>query len=197
MSVIAPSLNRVVTAIVVVLSFSATLAGGGSAAAQEAHPDRLGEDQLLERLADPDQAGWRQIEERLRLEWSKSGSPAMDLLLQRGQKAIEAEDYAAAIEHLTALTDHAPDFAEGWNLRATVHFRMERYGLALEAVRRTLTLNPNHFAAMTGLGIILESMGQDSQALVVLRRAHSINPHREDVGKMIENLERELDGSDA
>jgi tetratricopeptide (TPR) repeat protein len=181
-----PRLNRFVTAWLAVVPFCASVAlaeGGG---------DRVAG--LLAELAKPDQPGWEQIEEQIRLEWSKSGSPAMDLLLQRGQKALEAEDIPAAIDHLSALTDHAPDFAEGWNLLATAHFRADNYGLSLDAIRRTLALNPDHYAAMTGLGIILEALGMPEEALEVLRRAAAMNPHRDDVNDAIERLERETEG---
>ena len=183
----APRLNHVFAAACLSLCF---FAGHGAA-------EGVGSDEsnrLLKELADPEQPGWQQIEEQLRLEWSRSGSPSMDLLLQRGRKAIEEEDFEAAIEHLTALVDHAPDFAEGWNLRATAFFRAERFGLALEDIRRALALNPDHFAAMTGLGIILENLGQETDALEVFRRAATINPHREDVNEAIDRLERELEG---
>ena len=82
----------------------------------------------------------------------------MDLLLQRGQEAMEAGDLDAAIEHFTALTDHAPDFAEGWNARATAFFQDERYGPALADIERTLALNPDHFGALMGLAMILEQL---------------------------------------
>ena len=162
-------------------------------------PGALGADpqevaRLLDRLADPEQEGWEQIEESLRIEWSKSGSPAMDLLLQRGREALENEDYDAAIEHLTALTDHAPDFAEAWNLRATAFFRSDRLGLALDDIRRTLELNPHHFAAMTGLGIILEQLGMEAEALEVLRMVVRINPHREDIRDTLERLDQSVAG---
>lgn len=190
MRTLVQSLNHLVIASAVLLSFS--LASPAQPVPGGMTPDGVA--QLLERLADPDQAGADQIEQELRRQWSKSGSPAMDLLLQRAQKALEAEDYPTAIEHLTALTDHAPDFAEGWNLRATAWFQTGRLGLALQDVRRTLALNPDHFAAMSGLGIILEALGEEQQALDVLRRSHALNPHRAGIAGMIERLERALDG---
>lgn len=170
----------------------AAIVAASPLAAQDAGGDEVA--RLLERLADPDQEGWEQIEESLRLEWSKSGSPAMDLLLQRGRAALEADDVEAALEHLTALTDHAPDFAEGWNLRATAHFRAEQLGLALEDIRRTLELNPNHFGAMTGLAIILEELGMEEEALEVGRRVLELNPHREETRQAVERLEHAVEG---
>ena len=100
-------------------------------AAQTAAPvnlSSLGEDALLERLRDADPNDAAALERELQAVWSSSGSPSMDLLLRRGRDAMERQDWAAAIEHLTALTDHAPQFAEGWSERARAFFNAERYG---------------------------------------------------------------------
>lgn len=160
----------------------------GPAAAQEA--GESGVDHLLGELADPEQEGAEQIENRIMQEWSKSGSAAMDLLLRRGRDAMEEDSWDAAIDHLSALTDHAPNFAEGWNARATAFFNTEEWGLALSDIRRALALNPRHFEAMTGLGIILSELGEESAALAVYRRLVEINPHREQVNDMLDRLER-------
>ena len=74
---------------------------------------------------------------------------------------MEAQEYDVAIEHLTALTDHAPDFAEGWNARATAFYLIGEYALAVADIERALALNPRHFGAMSGLAFILEEIGRD------------------------------------
>ena len=157
-------------------------------------PDQAEIDRLMAELAKPEQPGWRQIEDAIALEWSKSGSAAMDLLLQRGRDALEEGEIETALQHLRALTDHAPDFAEGWNTRATAHFRAERYGLAIEDISRALALEPRHFGAMIGLATILREVGREEEALAVLRRVHALNPHRDNVTEGIERLSQRLDG---
>ena len=67
----------------------------------------------------------RRLAREIEHEWSKSGSPAMDLLFNRGREALDGGDSRAAIEHLTALTDHAPKFAAGWHLRAIAFANVE------------------------------------------------------------------------
>ena len=151
-------------------------------------------DRLFDRLAEPDQMGWQQIEQSIIREWSKSGSPAVDLLLQRGREALGEGEIDAALEHLTALVDHAPDFAEGWNTRATAHFRAERYGLAMRDLSRALALEPRHFGAMIGLATILRETGREEEALEVLRRVREIHPHRPNVIEGIERLSSRYDG---
>jgi hypothetical protein len=96
---------------------AAVLAGFMLAPVAPAAADAV--DELLSELARPDLERWQRVERQIIGEWSKSGSAAMDLLLQRGRDALQEGDHEAAIEHLTALVDHAPDFAEGWHARAT------------------------------------------------------------------------------
>lgn len=127
--------------------------------------------------------------------WSASGSAAMDLLLMRGRAAIEDEDYGVAIEHLTALTDHAPEFAEGWNLRATAFFYQERYGEAIHDIEQVLALNPAHFNALTGLGLILEQLGHEADALRAFRAAAAIHPHQDTVNAGIARLVAMVEGT--
>jgi len=151
-------------------------------------------EQLLTELANPETRNWQSVERQIRREWSKSGSASMDLLLKRGEDALEAEEYDVALEHLTALTDHAPDFAEGWNARATALFQLGLYGPAMQDIRRVLALNPRHFDAMTGLAVILQSTGLETDALDVWYRVKAVNPHRPELQEAIEGLEKVLRG---
>ena len=185
MKALALFLNPVVAALCVLFVLS------GPLRAQTATLDSLFEDL---KAADEDQA--QRIEREIWNEWSKSGSAAMDLLLQRGRDAMEAGETVAAIEHLTALTDHAPDFAEGWNARATAYYAAGEFGPSIEDIARTLTLNPRHFGALAGLGMIFEELGRPEQALEAYRAALAIHPHLAGVLQSIERLETETAGQD-
>ena len=79
-------------------------------------------DKLFADLKAADEATFEPIEAKIWAEWSKSGSAAMDLLLHRGRTAMSAGDNEAAIDHFSALIDHAPEFAEACNARATAFF---------------------------------------------------------------------------
>lgn len=184
MSILATFLKRIVTAFC--LSFAVT-----GAFAQPATLDDLFVD-----LAKPGNPHWKRVESDIQREWSKSGSPAMDLLLKRGREAMEVGDLEAAIEHLTALTDHAPDFAEGWNARATAYFMAGYYGPSLQDIARTLELEPRHFGAITGLGAIFQEMDNKPRALKAFQAAAALHPNRPDIIGAIERLERELQGTD-
>jgi tetratricopeptide (TPR) repeat protein len=182
-----PDLKSFLAALLLAL---AGLAGVAAPATAQGAADA--EAELLRQLRESTPETWRQIEERVYRHWSQSGSPSMDLLLRRGREALEAEDPALAIEHFTALTDHAPDFAEGYHLRATAYYRLDLYGPAIDDLGRALTLNPNHFGAMTGLAVLLEETGEPGRALEVFRMAATIHPQRPDVSEAIERLAAQL-----
>ncbi|MEL6600735.1 MAG: tetratricopeptide repeat protein [Pseudomonadota bacterium] len=148
----------------------------------------------LAALADPEAENPDMLEARVIRLWSQSGSPSADFLLQRGRAAMASGDLDKAIEHLTALTDHAPEFAEGWNARATAFFQMEEYGLSIQDVARTLTLNPNHFGALAGLGFIYERLDRPAQAYAAFEAAHRINPHSEGVEAGLRRTRRFAEG---
>ena len=117
-------------------------------------------DALFAELAEPGREDWERIEGEITRIWSRSGSDAMDLLLRRGNEALEAEDYGAALEHFTALTDHAPDFAEGWNARATTFYLMGEYALSIADVERVLALNPAAFRGAGGARLHVRGDGR-------------------------------------
>ncbi len=153
-------------------------------------------DDLFTRLQTADDKAAGRIEREIWSEWSKSGSPAMDLLLQRGRDALAAGDTAAAIEHLTALIDHAPEFAEGWNARATAYFQAGLYGPSVADIAEVLKRNPRHFGALAGFGMILEQTGKDAEALEVYRAALAIHPHLAGVLQSVQRLEKKAAGQD-
>jgi tetratricopeptide (TPR) repeat protein len=101
-----------------------------------------------------------------------------------------------AIEHFTALIDHAPDFAEGYNARATAYFQTGDLGPSVSDIAKTLTLNPRHFGALSGLGMIFEQLDEPDKALEVYQAALAINPHMPDVKDAVKRLETQLAGQD-
>jgi Flp pilus assembly protein TadD len=173
---------------------AAQTAGPASEAPAEPAPDDV--PGLLAALADPAHRAWRRTEREILRAWSRSGSPAMDLLLQRGRQAMRDGDNAAAIEHLTALVDHAPDFAEGWNARATAYYNAGQYGPSVDDIAMTLSLNPHHWGALSGLGMILEQTGRKEAALSAYRAALAIHPHLESIRDRADRLARETQGQD-
>ncbi len=180
-----PFHNHIVAALVAVFAWAAPV-----------FADDAGLDKLFAELQTADEQAAQRIEQEIWNEWSKSGSAAMDLLLERGREAMAAGDLPAAIEHLTALTDHAPDFAEGWNARATAYFQMGELGPAVQDIGHVLTLNPRHFGALAGLGMIFEQLDQPEKALEVYKAALAIHPHLSGVMDSVQRLEAEAAGQD-
>lgn len=177
----------------VVAAFLA-LAGSGVAAWAGPTQDAVELDKLFAELKAAEGGESARVESEIWRLWSHSGSPAMDLLLERGRKALQQGDYEAALDHLTALTDHAPDFAEGWNQRAIAWYHMGRYGQSVADIQRVLALNPRHFAAMGGFGAILEALDKPEQALEVYRAALAIHPHLKGVDEAVKRLEAKVAG---
>ncbi|MES0825291.1 tetratricopeptide repeat protein [Ruegeria sp. SCP11] len=181
------NLKRTVAALFVTVIFST------SSLAQQA--DSRDEAELLQQLVQstPEQAVG--IDRQLKALWSQSGSASADLLLERGREALDDGDTVAAIEHLTALTDHAPGFAEGWHLRASAFFGMDRFGMAAADLEHAITLNPNNYEAIFGLGLIFEIIEQPDKALEAYERALAIHPHHEEVTNAVNRLKPQVEGS--
>ncbi|GLK64101.1 tetratricopeptide repeat protein [Paracoccus kondratievae] len=154
-------------------------------------------DLLFVELAQPEGETWARAETDILRIWSRSGSAAMDLLYKRGEAALDAGDTVTAIGHLTALTDHAPDFAAGWYLRSVALYLDADFGPALADLEQVLRLEPRHFNALTQLGTILEELGDDGKALAAYRRSLQIHPHQQDAQDAVRRLEQKLQGMDA
>lgn len=122
----------------------------------------------------------------------QSGSPAMDLLLERGFVALEQEDYEMGIWHFSALIDHAPEFAEAYNARAAAYFMAGKYGEALADIEMTLVLNPRHFGALAGMGTIQEELGHSDIALRAYKAALALSPHTQELIEAVKLIEDSL-----
>lgn len=118
----------------------------------------------------------------------------MDLLLRRGNEAAEEGDLTAAIEHYTALIDHAPDFAEGYHSRASAYFSVGLVGPAIDDLRQTLALNPRHFEAMFGVGIMLEELGRTNEAVAAYEAIREIYPFDPQAAAALDRLDVQLQG---
>ncbi|MGV6803542.1 MAG: tetratricopeptide repeat protein [Ruegeria sp.] len=175
-----------------VAAFAVLVMISSSALAQEA--DLRDEAELLRQLAAATPRQAIGIDRQLQALWSQSGSASADLLLQRGREALEEGDVDAALDHLTALTDHAPNFAEGWHVRASVFFGLERFGMAAADLEHALALNPNNYQAIYGLGLIFEILGQPDKAYDAYSRALAIHPHHEEVTNAVNRLKPQIAG---
>jgi tetratricopeptide (TPR) repeat protein len=118
----------------------------------------------------------REIEDRIWQFWLRAPDEESQRLLDAAIQAQRRMDYAWALHHLAELIKRAPDYAEGWNQRATVLFLVGQYNASLEAIEETLKREPKHFGALAGKGLILTELGQDDRAQAALREALAIDP---------------------
>ena len=145
-------------------------------------------DEMLEALQSAEPAEATRLTREIERLWELSGSPTVDLLLRRGREAMEEEDIETAIDHLTAVTDHAPDFAEGWHARATAYYMKDLYGPALDDLQKALTLNPHNYNAMFGLGVMLQEFGDYVRAEQAFLEVLALHPHHENATTALDQL---------
>ena len=108
--------------------------------------------------------------------WSRSGNPEVDRALQEGIAAVERREYPGALACFSRVIAEAPDFAEGYNKRATTYYLMGEPAKAIPDCRATLARNPVHFGAAAGQGLCHLALGQLRAAARCFRRALSIHP---------------------
>ncbi len=109
--------------------------------------------------------------------WHRSGDAGLDAILNEGIAAMERSDLPEAEATFSRLIQAAPDFAEGWNKRATVRYLAEDYAGSVADCRETLDRNPSHFGALSGQGLCHMALGQYREAADLFRRTLSVHPH--------------------
>lgn len=109
--------------------------------------------------------------------WHQSGQPDLDALLRQGIEAMEAQRLAEADKLFSRLIEIAPEFAEGWNKRATVRYLAKDYVGSIADCRETLGRNPNHFGALSGQALCHLALGQYREAAELCRLALAVHPH--------------------
>ncbi len=154
-------------------------------------------DRLFEALkVAPDDDSAKYVENRIWAIWLGSPSDTANLLMGRVKTAVDGKDLDLAIKLLDAVIDIRPDFVEAWNRRATVYYTKKDFGRALADIHEVLAREPRHFGALSGLGIILQELGDDKRALEVFRRALAVHPRLERIPDLVKKLGEKIDGRD-
>ena len=128
------------------------------------------------------------IEGRILLEWHQSGDEEIDRLFRGALVAMEVRAFRSALRVLDRIVAEKPDFAEGWNKRATVYYYVAEYDRSLADIERTLALEPRHFGALAGLGMIMQDTGNLPGAIAAFERAVAVNPSLLNLKQAIEQL---------
>jgi len=144
----------------------------------------------------PDEESAKAIEERIWAVWVVSRSDTTNLLMTRVKTAIEKKDLDLAIKLLDAVIKIKPNYVEGWNRLATIYYMKKDYGRALADLRQVLRLEPRHFGALSGLGMILQDIGDDRQALEAFRRALAVYPRMPRIPDLVKTLSEKVEGRD-
>jgi len=156
-----------------------------------AEPDpRL--DPLFTRLKAARDAGEAQvIEQAIWRSWIVAGGPGAVSLVEIGMNAMQAGDFPAALGLFDAVTVQNPGYAEGWNKRATVLFLMGALDASAADVAKVLALEPRHFGALAGLGLIRAKQERWDDAIAAFEGALAVHPFLENARKNVEALKRQ------
>jgi tetratricopeptide (TPR) repeat protein len=147
---------------------------GAPAAADQTDP-RL-EDLFARLQGAPDVAAARGIEVIIWNLWVTHPDDAVNTLMEQGIGEMSRRDYPSALGTFDAVIEQAPEFAEGWNKRATIHWLMGNFESSLEDIDRTLALEPRHFGALSGQGLVYSELEEWERALDAFEAALEVNP---------------------
>ena len=144
----------------------------------------------------PDADSAKHIEGRIWALWLASGSDTANLLMTRVKTAMDGKDQALAIKLLDSIIELRPDYVEAWNRRATLYYMQKNYVRSMADIRQVLALEPRHFGAISGLGMIMQEFGDDKRALDAFRRAVQVHPHLQRIPDLIKTLTEKVEGRD-
>lgn len=127
--------------------------------------------------AETDPARAEAIEDDIWHLWTASGDAGIDRLFSKGREALLRGDMEVALAISTEVTGRAPDFAEGWYMGSTIFYQMRDMEYAFNYAKKAVKLEPRHFPALMGIGVIHMQQRQDAEALAALRQALEVDPH--------------------
>jgi tetratricopeptide (TPR) repeat protein len=123
--------------------------------------------------------------------WGRSGDAEVDAMYQKGVQMMNVGAAGEAIKIFSLIIEKKPDFAEGWNKRATLYYSVGEYQKSLHDCDEVMKRNPHHFGALAGYGMIYVQLDQPGRALEYFKRALKINPNMHGVAESIELLEQQ------
>jgi tetratricopeptide (TPR) repeat protein len=155
-------------------------------------------DELFMQLAhETNKVAARRIAQQIITRFNESGSATIDLLMGRAAAAMTSDKPALAEDMLTQVIVLAPEFAEGWNRRATLHYTTGDIGGSIADIEKVLELEPRHFGALSGLAAIMQRMGEDRKALDIWYKVLAIYPAYPEAQQAVQELEDKLAGERA
>ena len=144
----------------------------------------------------PDDESAKYVENRIWALWIATDSDTTTLLMSRVKAAVDSKDIDLGIKLLTAVIEIKPDYIEAWNRRATLYYTKKDFDDALADIHEVLKREPRHFGALSGLGMIMQELGDDKHALEAFRRALAVHPHLERIPDLVKQLSEKVEGRD-
>ena len=138
----------------------------------------------------PDDAAAKLAEIQIWAIWANGDTPDAVSLLAEASGAMNAGAFDMAEQKLIALVQTHPNFAEGWNRRATLYFMQGRYDESLADIAKVLELEPRHFGALSGKGMVLRAQNKPAEALKAMKDALAINPNLSGLKDSVEQMEK-------
>jgi tetratricopeptide (TPR) repeat protein len=146
--------------------------------------------------AAPDEISAKHVEARIWALWMQTPSDTAALLMTRAKAAMDAHQFDVAQKLLDAVVKLRPDYVEGWNRRATLYYLKNDYTHSLQDIEQVLVREPRHFGALSGLGMIMQDIGDNKRALDAFRKALAVNPHLEKLPELVKTLTEKVEGRD-
>lgn len=134
------------------------------------------------------------IEARIWQIWTHLGDSKIDRTMAVGIAAMNAGAYEVSLGAFDKIVAVAPEFAEGWNKRATVYYLMGDFEASVRDIRQTLSREPRHFGALSGMGLIFDAVGDPAAAIRVLERALALYPHMPGMSERLRDLKTRAKG---
>ncbi|OLP53576.1 hypothetical protein BJF92_05300 [Rhizobium rhizosphaerae] len=147
----------------------------------------------LKRERNPEKA--REISGQIRLEWAESGSATVNFLMLQAAKAIAENRQTSALDFYDQVIALAPDYSEGWNGRATLHYQMNNYRKSMSDINHVLQIEPRHFGALAGMATILTTMDKPELAVRVWEKFLEIYPAERKAQEELNTLQEKVAGS--
>jgi hypothetical protein len=142
----------------------------------------------------PDDVSAKAVEDRIWAVWTNAGNETTNLLMGRAKKAADDKEYDLAVRLLSSIIEIKPEYTEAWNRRATVYFLQRDYTNSLADIAKVLTREPRHFGALSGLGLIMQEIGDEKLALDAYRKALEVYPRLKGMEEKVKTLTGKVDG---
>ena len=126
--------------------------------------------------------------------WTDSGREDVNRLMVQGVEAMSDRLFDLALESFDEVIELDPEFAEGWNKRATVYWLIDDLAASMDDIRHTLALEPRHFGAIAGMGLIFLQRGDPAGALQAFEAVLKINPNSRATQIRVQQLRDRMQG---